>query len=82
MTWIWIGCSLADCEVNDTEWETSTGTWRYKKVEGEELEWYRQQPYFREDRIHMAPRFALLRDQFGYDTLDYSFRWKDPDYRG
>ena len=71
-----------DCEVNDTEWETSTGTWRYKKVEGEELEWYRQQPYFREDRIHMAPRFALLRDQFGYDTLDYSFRWKDPDYRG
>ena len=69
-----------DCEVNDTDWDTSVGEWRYKKVEGEELEWYRQQPYFREDRINMAPRFALLRDQFGYDTLDYSFRWKDPDY--
>ncbi len=71
-----------DCEVNDTDWDTSVGEWRYKKLEGEELEWYRQQPYFREDRINMAPRFALLRDQFGYDTLDYSFRWKDPDYRG
>ena len=40
-----------------------------------------QQPYYREDRRNYAPRYALLRDQFGYDSLDYDVRWLDPDYR-
>ena len=68
---------LPDCEINDTDIDTSTGEWRFKELEGEELEEYMQQPYYREG---LAPRFALLRDQFGYGTADYSFSWKDPDW--
>ena len=71
-----------DCEVDDTAWESSEAGWRRAHFPtGEELEWYQQQPYYREDRINYAPRYALLRDQFGYDSLDYSVRWNDPDYR-
>ena len=40
-----------------------------------------KQPYYREDRKAFAPRYALLRDQMGYDSLLYSTRWNDPDYR-
>ena len=71
-----------DCEVDNTAWESSEAGWRRAAyLEGEELEWYKQQPYYREDRITFAPRYALLRDQFGYDSLDYSVYWKDPTYR-
>ena len=71
-----------DCEVDNTAWESSEAGWRRAaNLEGEELEWYKQQPYYRDDRITFAPRYALLRDQFGYDSLDYSVTWKDPTYR-
>ena len=71
-----------DCEVDNTAWESSEAGWRRAAyLEGEELEWYKQQPYYREDRITFAPRYALLRDQFGYDSLEYSVYWKDPTYR-
>lgn len=71
-----------DCEVDNTSWESSEGAWRRgANLQGEKLEWYKQQPYYREDRITYAPRYALLRDQFGYDTLDYSVKWKDPSWR-
>ena len=71
-----------DCEVDDTAWESSEAGWRRAHFpEGEELEWYMQQPYYREDRRNYAPRYALLRDQMEYDTLNYSVRWNDPDYR-
>ncbi len=71
-----------DCEVDDTAWESSEAGWRRAAcLEGEELEWYMQQPYYREDRRNYAPRYALLRDQMEYDTLNYSVRWNDPDYR-
>ena len=70
-----------DCEVDNEYWESSTTGWRYKTLEGDELAWYQQQPYYREDRINLAPRYALLRDQMGYDTLDYTVRWNDPSYQ-
>ena len=68
--------------MDNTAWESSEAGWRRAAyLEGEELEWYKQQPYYREDRITFAPRYALLRDQFGYDSLEYSVYWKDPTYR-
>ncbi len=53
-----------DCEVNDTLWEGSQSTWRFADEYSTEL----------------VPRYALLRQQFGYDTQDYSFFWMDPNY--
>ena len=52
------------CEVNDELYEGSWGTWRFADEASTEL----------------VPRYALLREQFGYDTLDYSVYWLDPNY--
>ena len=71
-----------DCEVDNTQWESSEGAWRLgANLQGEALEWYKQQPYYREDRRYYAPRYALLRDQMGYDGLRYSYPWNDPYYK-
>ena len=71
-----------DCEVDNTSWESSEGAWRRgANLQGEALEWYKQQPYYREDRRFFAPRYALLRDQMGYDGLRYSFPWNDKYYK-
>lgn len=70
-----------DCEVDNTAYESSEAGWRRAaNLEGEALEWYEQQPYYREDRRSYAPRYSLLRDQMGYDSLAYSVTWKDPTY--
>ncbi len=70
------------CEVENELWESSEGPWRRGRfLDGEALEWYKQQPYYNEERIGYAPRYALLCDQFGYDTLAYSVSWYDPDYK-
>ena len=53
-----------DCDVNDTLADASQGTWRYTDDTGTEY----------------APRYALLREQFGYGTMDYSVYWLDPNY--
>ena len=52
------------CEVEDTLYEGSEATWRFTDLSGTEL----------------APRYALLREQFGYDELAYSVFWLDPYY--
>ena len=71
-----------NCEVENKYWESSEGAWRRSaNLTGEALEWYKQQPYYREDRAGYAPRYALLRDQMEYDTLNYSTKYNDPDYR-
>ena len=71
-----------DCEVDNELWESSEGAWRRAaNLEGEELDWYMQQPYYREDRKLFAPRYSLLRDQMGYDGLLYSTKWNDPTYK-
>ena len=70
-----------DCEVDNTAYESSEAGWRrYACLEGEELEWYMQQPYYSEKRKAYAPRYALLRDQMGYDDLLYSIKRYDPNY--
>ena len=53
-----------DCEVNDELYEGSWGTWRFADEASTEL----------------VPRYALLREQFNYDDLDYSVYWLDPNY--
>ncbi len=71
-----------DCEVENTSWESSEGAWRRGRfLEGEELEWFKQQPYYNEERIAYAPRYALLCDQMGYDSLAYTVSWYDPDFK-
>ena len=71
-----------DCEVDNESWESSEGAWRRAAcLEGEELEWYMKQPYYSEERKYYAPRYALLRDQMGYDGLRYSTRWNDPNWK-
>ena len=48
--------------------ESSEGAWRRAaNLTGEKLEWYKQQPYYSEERKNYAPRYALLRQQLGYD---------------
>ena len=71
-----------DCEIEDKSYDTSLGDWRYKLTENlkpEERAWYMKQDYYVEN---LSPRFALLRQQFGYDELAYSFSWLDPLYNG
>ncbi|MBP5240020.1 MAG: hypothetical protein J6Z15_05485 [Oscillospiraceae bacterium] len=71
-----------DCEVENTSWESSEGAWRRGRfLDGEKLEWFKQQPYYNEERIGYAPRYALLCDQMGYDSLAYTVSWYDPDYK-
>ena len=70
-----------DCEVDNESWESSEGAWRRAFLEGEKLEWYKKQPYYSEERAHFAPRYALLRDQMGYDGLLYSTKWNDPTWQ-
>ena len=70
-----------DCEVDNESWESSDGAWRRAFLEGEKLEWYKKQPYYSEERAHFAPRYALLRDQMGYDGLLYSTKWIDPTWQ-
>lgn len=53
-----------NCDVNDTLPDPCYGTWRYTDEYGTEF----------------APRYALLREQFGYETMDYSVFWLDPNY--
>ena len=53
-----------DCEVNDVAYDTSNGRWRYAD----------------EYATEFVPRYALLREQFGYDERAYSIYWMDPNY--
>ena len=71
-----------DCEVENSSWESSEGAWRRGRfLDGDKLEWFKKQPYYSEERIGYAPRYALLCDQMGYDNLAYTVSWYDPDYK-
>lgn len=80
---LWIGClnrvpaeqiehmreCAPDCEINTTvSGDPTGGTWRYSG---------RINPDWTSE---LSPRYALLREQFGYDGLDYCFYWRDPLY--
>ena len=55
----------------------AVGAWRYTNKYDEDPEYMAQEYY----EPGMAPRFALLRKQFGYhgEKSEYSFTWLDPD---
>jgi len=55
-----------DCVINTTAYDPDDGGWRHMKVaEGEYV-------------IH--PRYAQLREVFGYSLSDYNFVWNDEEY--
>ncbi len=64
-----------DCEVDDTHYDTSNPGWRYNSAYDDDPE-YRAKDYYREG---LAPRYALLRQQFQYGAKLYSYSWLDPD---
>ena len=53
-----------NCEID------TTGSNRWTIIDLNEVTWV----------YTLHPRYKLLREQFGYDTLDYSFSWLDPKY--
>lgn len=79
---LWIGClspvppeqvetmreNAPNCEINTTTFDPCEGGWRYI---GYDEAACRQIP---------APRYALLAEQFGYASGDFSFSWLDPEY--
>ena len=67
-----------DCEMDTTHEDTSIGAWRFTTAWDEDEE-YKAQDYY---LAGCAPRYALLRVQFGYhgEASDYSYSWKDPNY--
>lgn len=64
------------CEIDDCAYDTSVGAWRYTHKYDED-EAFMAKDYY---RAGMAPRYALLRRQFGYDNAEYSFARLDPNY--
>ena len=78
---LWIGCydpippeQIAEfrrlnpnCTVNDTAEDPSGEGWRFGDYNGP-------------DSAEYVPRYALLREQFGYEEWDFSFQWNDPLY--
>lgn len=80
---LWIGCldpvpaeqiehmqeCAPDCVINTTVSDDPTsGGWRYTGK------------YNSDGTAELAERYKLLREQFGYDKLEYSFSWNDPLY--
>ena len=80
---LWLGCynrvpqeqveemqkAAPDCEINTTVYDDPTGgRWRY--VDYNDLAYV----------FILHPRYELLREQFGYESGDFSFYWNDPLY--
>lgn len=67
---------IPSCKIDFVSWDTSTGDWRFTNEFDNDKD-YLSSGYYREG---MHPRFALLREQFGYDKEAYSFSWLDPNF--
>ena len=67
-----------DCWVDDYGYDASQGGWRWSSDYDDDPD-YKQMDYY---IAGCHPRYALLRQQFGYrgDYSDYSFTWLDPNY--
>lgn len=90
---LWIGCDTPvpadqvatmkekapNITIDTTTADPTQGGWRYADLNYEGWVVYSQTGYF---LYEYHPRYELLREQFGYDSLDYSFYYKDPTYRG
>ena len=68
-----------DIVIDTTSADPTQGGWRYADLNYDGWVSFAQTGYFTYD---YHPRYALLREQFGYDSLDYSFYYKDPTYKG
>ena len=66
-----------DCEVDDTHYDTTNASWRYTTAFDEDPDYMAKDYYY----PGLAPRYALLRVQFGYhrELSEYSYSWLDPD---
>lgn len=90
---LWIGCDTPvpaeqvatmkekapNIVIDTTTSDPTQGGWRYADLNYEGWVVFAQTGYF---LYEYHPRYELLREQFGYDTLDYSFYYKDPTYKG
>lgn len=65
--------------IDTTTVDPTQGGWRYADLNYEGWVVYAQTGYF---QYEYHPRYELLREQFGYGSLDYSFYYKDPTYKG
>ena len=66
-----------ECEINVDQDDPSLGAWRFANLTDRGWRNWEKTGYFLFDN---HPRYELLREQFGYDTEDYAFYWKDPLY--
>lgn len=64
---------VPNCEINDTIIDPTEGGWRFT---GEMVYDPERYGYVWE----LTPRYALLREQFGYMDADFAFCWNDPKY--
>ncbi len=88
---LWIGCitpvpaeqvaemqaAAPNCEINTEVYDPTAGHWRIAGYTELSLLHYAETGWLQEV---LHPRYELLREQFGYDTEDYSFTWLDPLY--
>lgn len=66
-----------NCVINVDADDPSLGAWRFSDLNDDGWAVWRETGYF---KFENHPRYELLREQFGYDTEDYSFYWLDPLY--
>ena len=88
---LWIGCfdpvpaeqvaimqeAAPDCKIDTTTDDPTQGGWRYADLNDKGWATWVKYGYFDFD---LHPRYELLREQFGYADLAYSFTWLDPLY--
>lgn len=65
--------------IDTTTVDPTQGGWRYADLNYDGWVAYAKTGFF---TFEYHPRYELLREQFGYASLDYSFYYKDPTYKG
>lgn len=88
---LWLGCvdpvpaeqvaqmqaAAPDCRIDTETLDPTQGGWRYADLTDKGWETWVKYGYFDFD---LHPRYELLREQFGYAEMAYSFSWLDPLY--
>lgn len=66
-----------ECRIDTTTVDPTQGGWRYADLNDKGWLTWEKYGYFDFD---LHPRYELLREQFGYERLEYSFYYNDPLY--
>lgn len=88
---LWLGCvdpvpveqvaemqaAAPNCVIDTTTLDPTQGGWRYADLNDKGWRTWALYGYFDFD---LHPRYELLREQFGYEELAYSYKWLDPLY--